>query len=95
MRPASAPRNGHGQEAQPLVDRTPAPLPLRSTLALEWYTLDETTTPFGIRQLTFDPDRGLLVNGQPRSLKGVCLHQDADPSATPFRQRSGPGGWNA
>ena len=39
--------------------------------------LDETVTTFGIRQLKFDPDRGLLVNGKPIKLKGVCLHQDA------------------
>ena len=39
--------------------------------------LDETITTFGIRQLKFDSNRGLLVNGQPTKLKGVCLHQDA------------------
>ncbi len=58
-------------------DRTPVLYRLRSTLALDGKTLDETTTTFGIRQLTFDPDRGLLVNGLPTKLKGVCLHQDA------------------
>jgi beta-galactosidase len=58
-------------------DRSPALYRLRSTLALDGETLDETTTRFGIRQLTFDPDRGLLVNGQPTKLKGVCLHQEA------------------
>jgi len=58
-------------------DRTPVLYRLRSTLALNGGTLDETTTPFGIRQLTFDQDRGLLVNGQPTKLKGVCLHQEA------------------
>jgi beta-galactosidase len=58
-------------------DRTPELYRLRSTLSLEGATLDETTTTFGIRQLVFDPDRGLLVNGTPTKLKGVCLHQDA------------------
>jgi beta-galactosidase len=58
-------------------DLTPALYRLRSTLALDGTTLDETTTTFGIRQLTFDPDRGLLVNGRATKLKGVCLHQDA------------------
>ncbi len=58
-------------------DRTPELYQLRCTLSLDGRTLDETTTPFGIRQLTFDSDRGLLVNGQPTKLKGVCLHQDA------------------
>ena len=58
-------------------EHTPERYHLRSTLSLDGRTLDETTTTFGIRQLTFDPDRGLLVNGQPTKLKGVCLHQDA------------------
>ncbi|MFZ0828348.1 MAG: glycoside hydrolase family 2 TIM barrel-domain containing protein [Verrucomicrobiia bacterium] len=50
---------------------------LRSTLTLDGQPLDETITTFGIRQLKFDPNRGLLVNGQATKLKGVCLHQDA------------------
>jgi beta-galactosidase len=56
---------------------TPELYRLRSTLALDGQPLDETITTFGIRQLKFDPDHGLLVNGQPTKLKGVCLHQDA------------------
>jgi hypothetical protein len=31
----------------------------------------------GIRTFAFDPDGGFLVNGEPRTLKGVCLHEDA------------------
>ena len=58
-------------------DRTPELYRLRSTLALDGRTLDETVTTFGIRRLEFDPDHGLSVNGQPTKLKGVCLHQDA------------------
>ena len=56
---------------------TPELYRLRSTLALDGQLLDETTTTFGIRQVKFDPDHGLFVNGQPTKLKGVCLHQDA------------------
>jgi beta-galactosidase len=58
-------------------DRTPELYRLRSALALDGRALDEAITTFGIRQLEFDPDRGLSVNGQPTKLKGVCLHQDA------------------
>ncbi len=58
-------------------EHTPVLYQLRCTLSLDGRTLDETSTPFGIRQLTFDPDRGLLVNGQPTKLKGICVHQDA------------------
>jgi beta-galactosidase len=57
-------------------DRTPLLYQLRCTLSLDGHTLDETSATFGIRRLTFDSDRGLLVNDQPTKLKGVCLHQD-------------------
>jgi len=37
---------------------------------------DEVVTPFGIRSVRFDKDRGVLLNGQPVKIKGVCCHQD-------------------
>jgi beta-galactosidase len=58
-------------------DHTPEHYQLRSTLSLDDRTCDETVTTFGIRQIKFDPDHGLFVNGQPTKLKGVCVHQDA------------------
>jgi len=58
-------------------DQTPELYHMRSTLLLEGKILDETITPFGIRSLKFEPDRGLFVNGKPTKLKGVCIHQDA------------------
>jgi beta-galactosidase len=57
-------------------DTTPELYKLRSTLEMDGRALDETTTAFGIRRLEFNPDRGLLVNGKPTKLKGVCIHQD-------------------
>jgi len=39
-------------------------------------TLDQETTPFGIRTIVFNPETGLLVNGQNIKVKGVCLHDD-------------------
>jgi beta-galactosidase len=38
--------------------------------------LDEYETPFGIRTLAFDPDRGLLLNGRQVRVNGVCNHHD-------------------
>jgi hypothetical protein len=38
---------------------------------------DETTTPFGIRTLRFDPDEGFFLNGAPMKFMGVCIHHDA------------------
>ncbi len=36
----------------------------------------------GIRTFRFDPDLGFFINGEPRTLKGVCLHEDAGPFGT-------------
>ena len=37
---------------------------------------DEYRTPFGIRTIRFDPNRGFFLNGKTEKLKGVCLHHD-------------------
>jgi beta-galactosidase len=39
-------------------------------------TVDIYETPFGIRTITFDPNRGFLLNGEHLSLQGVCDHHD-------------------
>ena len=38
--------------------------------------VDSYQTPFGIRHIAFDPDRGFFLNGQHVQLKGVNMHQD-------------------
>src|SRR5208337_1949545 len=38
--------------------------------------VDESETPFGVRSLAYDTDRGFLLNGEPVKLLGMCLHQD-------------------
>jgi beta-galactosidase len=40
-------------------------------------TADVVTTPFGIRTIAFDADRGFLLNGRRVKLNGVNLHHDA------------------
>src|SRR6266498_778921 len=49
---------------------------LRSTVLVGEHATDEYETSFGIRDITFDPDRGFLLNGSPLKLNGVCLHHD-------------------
>jgi beta-galactosidase len=39
--------------------------------------IDEVSTPFGIRTIKFDPNKGFFLNGKSVKLKGVCLHHDA------------------
>jgi beta-galactosidase len=50
--------------------------------------VDEYETPFGIRSLKFDADKGLLVNGEHVELKGVCDHHDLGALGTAFNFRS-------
>ncbi len=40
---------------------------------------DRVTTPFGIRQISFDAEKGFCLNGQPLKLQGGCLHGDNGP----------------
>ncbi len=39
-------------------------------------TVDSVTTRFGIRTVTIDNNKGLLLNGKPVKIQGVCCHQD-------------------
>jgi beta-galactosidase len=40
--------------------------------------LDRVSTPFGVRQMGFDADKGFLLNGKPYRLHGVGYHQDRE-----------------
>lgn len=54
----------------------PALYNVRTTVFREGLPIDEVTTPFGIRTIKFDADKGFLLNGKPVKLKGTCNHQD-------------------
>ncbi len=49
---------------------------------------DRYPTPFGIRTVSFDPDRGVLVNGEPIPLKGVNNHHDLGALGAAFNTRA-------
>jgi beta-galactosidase len=38
--------------------------------------VDYVATPFGIRTIAFDVEKGFLLNGKPYVVKGTCNHQD-------------------
>lgn len=57
------------------VDR-PSMYRLRTTIRTPAGAVDEHETPFGIRAIRFDPNRGLFINGQPIKVQGMCNHQD-------------------
>lgn len=40
---------------------------------------DETLTPFGIRSIRFNGEKGFLLNGKVVKLKGGCIHHDHGP----------------
>jgi len=43
---------------------------------------DEISTRFGIREITYEPNKGFSLNGEVRKFKGVCLHHDLGPLGT-------------
>ncbi len=49
---------------------------LQAKLLQEETVIDACDTPFGFREVEFTPDRGLLLNGKPLPLRGVCCHED-------------------
>jgi beta-galactosidase len=38
--------------------------------------VDQMETPFGVRSIRFDKDKGFFLNGKPVKIKGTCNHQD-------------------
>ncbi len=49
---------------------------LRSEVLDGAHAADVTTTAFGIRSISYDKDRGFLLNGRRVKMKGVNLHHD-------------------
>lgn len=55
---------------------SPTMYTVQTTLQIDGKTVDEVTTPFGIRTFAFDKDKGFFLNGKNMKLKGVCIHHD-------------------
>ncbi len=66
---------------------TPNLYRLRSTLRSRGEQLDQETTTFGIRDVKFDVNRGLLLNGEHVKMSGVCIHGDCGPVGTAVPER--------
>jgi len=47
-----------------------------ATVGYEDIDFDSLGTSFGFRDIRFDADQGVFLNGQPLKLKGTCNHQD-------------------
>ena len=49
---------------------------LVSVLKKDGEEVDRVVTPFGIRAIRFDRDKGFFLNDKPVKIKGTCNHQD-------------------
>ena len=66
---------------------TPSLYSARQVLLQRGAEVDTATTPFGIRTIQFDADKGFLLNGERVKLNGVCLHDDGGAAGTAVPQR--------
>ncbi len=48
----------------------------RTTVLQDGREVDRLDTPFGIRSIRFDPDKGFFLNNKPVKIRGTCNHQD-------------------
>lgn len=55
---------------------TPALYTLETELRRGSSAVDRVTTPFGVRVVSFDAERGMQINGQSIKLRGGCMHHD-------------------
>lgn len=58
---------------------SPSLYTLKTRVVRDNKTVDEVSTPFGVRTLRFDAETGFYLNDQPVKLKGVCEHQGGSP----------------
>lgn len=56
---------------------SPGMYSLHSIIIENGKVIDEVVSPFGIRNIKYDENRGFLLNGKQVKMNGVCLHHDA------------------
>jgi beta-galactosidase len=59
-----------------------------TTVSRDGKVVDSYETPFGIRTVKFDPDKGVFVNGEHVLLNGVCDHHDLGALGAAFNNRA-------
>lgn len=72
----------------PKPTQTPNLYTAVTTLSQDGKTIDQYETRFGIRSLDFDPDNGLIVNGEHIPIKGVNQHHDLGALGAAFNTRA-------
>ncbi|MDN3669497.1 glycoside hydrolase family 2 TIM barrel-domain containing protein [Echinicola jeungdonensis] len=61
---------------------------METTVKVNGKTVDEYKTPFGVREIRFDADKGFFLNGENIKMKGMNLHPDAGSLGTAVPDRS-------
>ncbi|MBN2269082.1 MAG: DUF4982 domain-containing protein, partial [Sedimentisphaerales bacterium] len=82
--------------SQEITVTSPALWSLESPRLYSVYTMvledakivDRYVTAFGIREVKWDPQKALLINGRPVLMKGVCLHHDLGALGAAFNERA-------
>lgn len=59
-----------------------------TTISIGDATVDTYSTTFGIRSLTYDPNKGLLVNNEHIRVQGTCNHHDLGALGAAFNTRA-------
>jgi len=59
-----------------------------TTLMQDGKIVDHYITKFGIRSIAFDPEKGVIVNGEPVFIKGVNQHHDLGALGAAFNKRA-------
>jgi beta-galactosidase len=55
---------------------TPQLSKVETTVKVDGQTVDQVSTPFGVRALAWSADKGLTLNGKTYKLSGGCIHDD-------------------
>jgi len=59
-----------------------------TTIAEGGIVVDNYETPFGVRTIKFDADKGFLLNGKHVNINGVCNHHDLGSLGSAFNTRA-------
>jgi beta-galactosidase len=59
-----------------------------TTLSVKGTVIDTYETPFGIRSVTYDANKGVSINGQPVRIYGTCNHHDLGSLGAAFNTRA-------
>ncbi|MEO7766952.1 MAG: sugar-binding domain-containing protein, partial [Ferruginibacter sp.] len=72
----------------PLPAQTPNRYAALTRVSLNGISLDIIETAFGIRELRFDPEKGIFINGQRVVVNGVNQHHDLGALGAAFNERA-------